>query len=129
MSRFVGSNHAGDEFTTGGATGYDDAIGLSMYARFSSALHRVVLPANHSQLGDWWRPFSDVITEQMPEGTDYRDRNDRILDHTDVLYALPTRPEACGTRDGGTWMTVRLARKRGLPIYIVTRDGIVGDAT
>jgi hypothetical protein len=36
---------------------------------------------------------------------------------------MPDRPESSGRAGGGTWATVRYARKAGLPIAIIWPDG------
>lgn len=50
----------------------------------------------------------------------YLDRNQDIVDASDGLLATPNGPEKLRS---GTWSTVRLARKKGIPIYIVYQNG------
>ncbi len=56
----------------------------------------------------------------------YRVRNQSIVMMSGILVATPTGPEeAEDQRRSGTWMTVRMARKRGIQIYIVLPDGTI----
>jgi len=52
----------------------------------------------------------------------YLDRNQDIVDETDVLIALPSRSEYLRS---GTWSTVRRARKAEKPIWIVMPNGYI----
>jgi len=49
-------------------------------------------------------------------------RNRDIVAASDALLAAPEGPEASYPRSG-TWATVRMARRAGLPIQIVWPDG------
>jgi len=79
----------------------------------------VVLPANSKLIDPQWYRYANSF-EQMPDGSDYRARNQRIVDlATAAMVAFPDRAEQHGSqRRSGTWMTVRLSRKAGLPVYI-----------
>lgn len=46
----------------------------------------------------------------------YLERNQDIVDQTEILIATPFEAE---TLRSGTWATVRYARRRGIPIWIV----------
>jgi hypothetical protein len=48
-------------------------------------------------------------------------RNQAIVDETDLLIACPARMEEQGR--GGTWATVRYARRQGKAIVFCWRDG------
>jgi len=60
----------------------------------------------------------DYKAEPLPFGV----RDQAIVDASDLLVAAPRCPEY--TRSG-TWMTVRMARRKGLPIILVWLDGSV----
>jgi hypothetical protein len=62
------------------------------------------------------RPADQVL---LPKP--YLDRNRDIVDDTDILLAFPK--EARESRFGGTWYTVRYARKVGRRLVIVWPDG------
>lgn len=62
------------------------------------------------------------VAGEMKPPRPYIARNHDIVDSTDVLVAAPRGAE---TPRGGTWATVRYARKRGRRIAIVQRDGTV----
>ena len=49
------------------------------------------------------------------------ERNRRMVDHADAVVAVPAgRVEE---QRSGTWATVRYARQRGKPVYIIYPDG------
>ena len=52
----------------------------------------------------------------------YLDRNKAIVDSSEILIATPNGPEKLRS---GTWSTIRYARRKALPIYIITLDGKV----
>ena len=52
----------------------------------------------------------------------YMKRNQDIVDASDILIATPHGPEEVRS---GTWATIRRARKKGIPIYIVYPNGKV----
>ena len=100
----------GKEFTTGACVGWDAWIGRHLANQFPNAVHRIVVPFNHDlvdpEVYDW---ATEVI--EMPEGTNYRDRNNKILDYTDLLYAFITG--SLNPRSG-TSMTINLASNRNI---------------
>lgn len=61
---------------------------------------------------------ADVIHDIRP----YPLRNRDIVDAVEVLIATPSGEEVVRS---GTWSTVRRAREKGIPIYIVRPDGLV----
>lgn len=61
----------------------------------------------------------DATFDPLP----YMKRNDVIVDLIDALIATPRGPEKLRS---GTWATVRRARKKGIPIYIIWPDGSIG---
>jgi hypothetical protein len=107
-----------DECTTGACYGFDAYVGSVMYSWFPppTIRHRVIVPAFRSQVEMWWTGL-DIEVIEMPDDTDYRARNNRILDFSDKLVACADYPEEDGhSRRSGTWMTVRLARGRHITI-------------
>ena len=63
-----------------------------------------------------------VVPGKMPEiivhpPQDYLDRNQTMVDNSDMLIAVPETQEE--KLKSGTWSTVRKARKKGLPIVII----------
>jgi hypothetical protein len=50
----------------------------------------------------------------------YLDRNRAIVDAADALIATPKGPEELRS---GTWSTIRYARSRRRPIYVIWPDG------
>lgn len=59
--------------------------------------------------------YCDVLHPPKP----YLDRNRDIVDATEWLIAAPKGPEG----SGGTWYTVRYARRLGRPVSIIMPDG------
>ena len=54
--------------------------------------------------------------------TSYLDRNKDIVNHSEVLVATPSGKE---NFTSGVWATIRLARKKKIPIYVIKPNGIV----
>lgn len=61
----------------------------------------------------------DEVADPKP----YLVRNADIVDETDFLIATPK--EMTEQKRGGTWSTIRYARKEGKPIVIVWPDGTI----
>jgi hypothetical protein len=68
---------------------------------------------------DVFRAFC-VGTVTLPVET-YRQRNHDIVRAVEVLWAFPEGPE-WSYRRSGAWMTVRIARKAGVPVIVVLRE-------
>jgi len=75
---------------------------------------------------------SNIPSQTSPchDGCDYTedpkpplDRNRDIVDHCDILIAAPA--EATEQRRGGTWYTIRYAKKLGKHTIIILPDGQV----
>jgi len=83
---------------TGGAEGVDEAAACG--ARKNRLKLRVFLPkvAGCRQRFEYTKA--------------YYDRNQQIVDASDVLYAFTDKPS------GGTWDTVKRAKKKGIPVYV-----------
>ncbi len=118
----------GDEYTTGACVGVDDLVGRWCWRHHSSALHRVIVPANRSRVASWWLdqmvvdPLDeeDIVVEEMPAGTTYKDRNQRIVDCSDILLAFPAYAENDPKSSrSGTWQTIRMARRAGLEVRTI----------
>ncbi len=121
----------GCEYTTGGCIGVDSFIGRAMWLKYPDATHRIVVPFDRSRVEPWWMhrairdagPASGVLLEEMPPGTTYRDRNQRIVDHADVLVAFPAHAEDDPkSKRSGTWQTIRMARRAGLEVKVTVLD-------
>lgn len=76
----------------------------------------------HPPTEDTLRAFLDKDCEEEFPELPYLARNRQIVENADVLVACPEGPE---TVRSGTWSTVRLARKRGVPVIVVWPDGRV----
>lgn len=91
-------------------------------------LKRIValVPPNRSLVSDVARAASDEIVE-ITDGPDgYKRRNQEIVNRSDVLLAFPMYPENHPlSRRSGTWQTIRMARRAGIPVheYILSEVG------
>jgi len=112
----------GTEFTSGSAYGGDSLIARIVAEVWPRAVNRVVRPAApcSPEAARW-----ATLVEQAPEGKDQRDaygkRNIYMLNRADVLVAFPRNGREA--LRSGTWWTVRMARKRSIPILVVPLDG------
>jgi predicted Rossmann fold nucleotide-binding protein DprA/Smf involved in DNA uptake len=101
---------------TGACVGVDMFV-AAIARRLGMKVHTVV-PADRSRVGRLWRQNCTTF-EEMPPGTDYRDRNERIVALSDRVIAIPEAPEdAPESRRSGTWMTVRIARRAGKSVQV-----------
>ena len=109
----------GDQITQGGCIGADAIAMIVARLVFDRPIH-TVLPADHSKVFAGWRRYT-TTWEQMPDGTSYMDRNDRLVEQIDKLIAFPM--EATEVLRSGTWSTIRRARRKGIPVIIVPLGG------
>lgn len=113
------------ELRTGGARGVDSAALVLGVHVLPEARHHVIAPAAGLR---WNRRLVEIVAETrdsvevtvMPDGTDYLDRNRRLVFGADLLLAFP-RTSAEEQRSG-TWATVRAARKLNVETRIVPLD-------
>lgn len=106
------------ELHHGCCTGADEAfarVGREM------ALRVVARPGDLTQwVSEAAREASDEVFAAAPN----RERNALLVSAADLLVACPSGAESdASQRRGGTWQTVRLARRRGLPLALVMPDG------
>lgn len=101
------------EVITGACLGIDALVARQAFARGFS-VHTIV-PCNRSQVDPYWNQLC-TTHELMPEDSSYKERNQRIVDQSDLLVAFAAYPEKYPKSGRGcnTWQTVRLARKAGL---------------
>lgn len=87
-----------------GSTGHE--MGFDVYG---------ILPFDRSRVDPEWITYCNSF-EAMPDGSDYMDRNQRIVDISIDLTAFPRTHRE---ERSGTWSTVWRARKKGIPIIII----------
>lgn len=104
-----------DELVVGCAVGMDQIIG-EVGHEMGFCVHGV-LPDNRSQVASNWKDWCSSH-EDMPVGTNYMQRNGRVVSISIDLTAFPIRM-ASVISAGGTWATVRLARKAKIPVKII----------
>lgn len=102
-----------DELHHGDCVGADfDAHRLAMHHQKRVVIH----PPDNDRLRA--RCWANEFRDEKP----YLDRNRDIVDESDVLIATPK--ETCEGK-GGTWYTVRYARKVGKEVNVVWPNGSV----
>jgi len=101
----------GDLVVTGGCIGGDHEIAKTA-TKLGLAVH-TVLPTDTSRVDPEWEEWC-VSWERMPEGTTYRNRNERLVELGNKLFGFPNLPESRDVRSG-TWMTIRIARMAKVP--------------
>jgi len=114
-----------NHFVTGAAFGVDTLCLYLCYAWRREATHTVVVPdGKHNEEIVQFALAMDLEVIVMPEGTDYMDRNTKMIQLSDILVAFPPTSEETGrgSSGAGTWSTIRRARKKGIPIYIYPLD-------
>ncbi len=81
------------------------------------AAHRIVLhpPTNPDK-----RAYC-AGADETRRAFDYLTRNKHIVEETEILYACPEEFEEIIR--SGTWMTIRHARKLGVPFTVIYPDG------
>ena len=114
----------GTEYTTGGAVGVDTYVLRRMKVIAPEALHRVCLPEYGPDWDNEYLKLADeVIRVPNTMKHAHRSRNAAILDHSDVLLAFPLHDEGHGqSKRSGTWMTIRMARQRRIPVVLTILD-------
>ena len=80
----------------------------------------------HPPTEERYRKFNKYDMSYMPKP--YLERNDDIIDLVDEMIALPKEMKEPKTkRGGGTWATIRHARKKGRKLTIIYPDGTTGE--
>lgn len=106
----------GGEFHHGDCIGADaQAHDIAVECGYCPVLHP---PTNYSK-----RAWKEVPKHLMRPERSYLDRNRDIVDETIALIAAPAEMEE--QPRGGTWYTVRYARKLGRSMVLVYPDGTV----
>lgn len=102
-------------YVTGTCVGGDAFLGRWLYLNRRDAEHLVIVPANRSRVDEWWAGARRPVTViEMPPGTTYADRNQRIVAESDAVFGFPVYLEDDPrSRRSGTWQTIRMARKSG----------------
>lgn len=104
------------ELHHGDCVGADaEAHAVAMECGYCPVLHP---PTNYSK-----RAWCEVPRHLMRREKPYLDRNRDIVDETVALIATPA--EFDEQPRGGTWYTVRYARKRGKAVVLIFPDGTI----
>lgn len=73
----------------------------------------------HPPLSEQWRAF--CVGNEMRTPKEYHARNRDIVDEADLMLAAPGEFQDPG--HGGTWYTIRYAKKQKTPFTIILPDG------
>lgn len=105
---------------------HGDCVGSDVEAAERVALQTKA--AIHTRPGkvDAMRAHFDHPRATIYPAKDFMARNRDIVDATDVLLATPA--ELAETLRGGTWSTIRYARKSGKRVVIVNINGEINDS-
>jgi hypothetical protein len=125
--RFIIKGLKADVYVSGAALGVDTAAAWIAMEEHPTAQHHVIIPDgphNDIFLGIL-RAFEspNIMLERMPAGTDYMDRNQKMVDLADKLIAFPATPDE--KQRSGTWATIRRGRKKDIPVHIFALDELV----
>src|SRR5258708_6635636 len=99
---------------TGACIGIDTEA--AMIARHLQMRVKYVIPSDRKQVDPHWKDNCDEY-EEMPFDTSFMQRNERMVEIADELFAFAAFPEdASRSTRSGTWATVRRARKKGIKV-------------
>lgn len=115
-------------FVSGAAYGVDSIAALGAITQFKWCQHGLFVPTgkHNEKVVEHFERLVEIAPHQfavsyMPDGTDFLDRDDAMVEEGDILVAFPfSRKEQMRS---GTWATVRRARKIEMPIYFTPLDG------
>ena len=110
-----------DRYVTGAAIGLDAFAGKVWALHHPQAAHVVLLPSDRGRVDTWWvrPPFAASGVELIEVRGDYADRNCALVRAADLLIAFPQHAEYHpASRRSGTWQTIRMARRRGIPVEL-----------
>jgi len=94
-----------DLIVTGGCIGVDSQIFHAVRKQYPTINQLVIFPADLSKVDSSILPLATNFI-QMPKGTDYRDRNERLVLESDKMVAFWT-----GRKRSGTYMTMNIAKR------------------
>lgn len=112
---------AGDftRLAQGGCKGIDDIAGQAGHG-LGLLVHTILVP-NWRKVrwtAEWWE-YSDT-SQAMPYGTGFKERDQAVVDTSEALLAFPLYAEKNPqSRRSGTWMTIRMAREKGIPVEVI----------
>ncbi|KKK99140.1 hypothetical protein LCGC14_2635740 [marine sediment metagenome] len=103
-----------DEFHHGDCIGADFSA-HEIIKEINTNIKVIIHPPSYAKYRSFCK--GNVILGQKP----YLDRNKDIVDHSNLLIATPG--EFKEKLRSGTWSTIRYARKKDKPIYIIMPSG------
>lgn len=91
-----------------------------------AAVIMAVVPPNRSLVSEKAVSLSGLVEDIAPGPNGYKRRNQTIVDESDRILAFPGYPEDHPkSRRSGTWQTIRMARRAGIPVrvYVLSEVG------
>lgn len=95
-----------DWVITGACIGIDTQVACLVAAEFPFVKQLIIYPYDRTKVSD----DLDLIADEwinMPEGSNYRDRNERLVKESDLMVAFWTGKKAYS----GTFMTINIAKR------------------
>lgn len=121
IERLVAALPADATVVTGACRGVDALVARLAHAR-DLWVHAIVPGERGPWLDPDWRRYA-TTSDEMPPGSTFRQRDERVVMFAARYYgrlvAVPRWPEDDPrSQRSGTWMTVRIARRRCVPIHL-----------
>jgi hypothetical protein len=103
---------------------HGDCVGVDLQCHdlWSDILLPICWVVVHPPLDERYRAHAGGRHVMVLSPKEYRARDADLARACDVLWAFPEGPEHNYPRSG-TWMTVRMARRAGVPVVVVRPDG------
>jgi hypothetical protein len=119
----------GTVVVVGGCVGVDAYVARAVFAYCREVRVHAIVSAD-TRTTAWVDPAWEIwchTYEMMPAGTTNRDRNIRLLDSGNAyLLAWPAYPEEHPeSQRSGTWQTIRLGRRRSMPVEVVVLSQVL----
>ena len=106
-----------DGFVHGGARGWDTIAHHAVYQAYPDMPFEI-FPATED--GSMWNNIGWPGMFMMRAPVPALERNPLIVEAAHWLLAVPAQDRE---DDSGTWHTIRCARARGVPVYVILSDG------
>jgi hypothetical protein len=104
----------------GGEFHHGDCVGADSEAHDISMAECGYCPVIHPPTNPSLRAWRKVPAHLMKPERPYLTRNRNIVDAAQVIIAAPADPFE---GKGGTWSTIRYARRTGKPLHVIQPDG------
>lgn len=99
---------------------HGDCVGADVEAYWIARDFELLLVAHPGAVKSQYRAMT--VNDERREPGYPLDRNKDIVNESDVMIAAPARNSQ---RRGGTWFTIKYARREDKPLFVVHANGIV----